>query len=293
MCDICGCGEPGSYKIRKAGLDDPVEGGFEHSHPHGYDQGHIHDHNHSHHHPYSDDHDHNHSHNEDIIPGEMATGKRIINLGKDILEKNNLMAERNRGFFEAKEVFCINMVSSPGSGKTTLLEKTIVKLKDKFPVYVIEGDQQSMLDADRIAKLGIPVVQINTGLGCHLDANMVNKALKSFEIKSHSLLFIENVGNLVCPALFDLGETSRVLVMSVTEGDDKPVKYSAMFRSSHLCLINKTDLLPYVDFQMDSAVNNAAVMNPSLEFFKISAKTGEGMDLWFAWIIHNVSKINP
>ena len=203
------------------------------------------------------------------------------------------MAERNRGFFEAKKVFCINLVSSPGSGKTTLLEKSVVKLRDQVPVYVIEGDQQSMLDADRISTFGIPVVQINTGSGCHLDAFMVNKALKELDIQLHSVLFIENVGNLVCPALFDLGENSRVLVMSVTEGDDKPIKYPAMFRSSDLCLINKTDLLPYVDFCVDSAVKNATAVNPDLEYLHLSAKTGEGLEQWFMWIMDHINNLKP
>jgi len=203
---------------------------------------------------------------------------------KDILHENDLMAQRNRGYFEAKKVCCINMVSSPGSGKTTILEKTIAAFKGMRPVYVIEGDQQSMLDADRLAKLGIQAVQINTGSGCHLDANMVNRALKSLDPAPGALLFIENVGNLVCPALFDLGETSRVLVMSVTEGEDKPLKYPAMFRSAHLCLINKTDLLPYVDFRVDVAEKSAGDVNPSLQFLRISATTGDGLPAWYEWI---------
>ena len=273
MCETCGCGDQGSYQIRKAGQDESDEKNFAytHSHPHLYP--------HSHSHPH---HDHPHLHDE---PAENpSTGKRIISLAKDILESNNLMAERNRGYLEAKKVFCINLVSSPGSGKTTLLEKTILKLKDNIPVYVIEGDQQSMLDADRLSKSGIPVIQINTGSGCHLDSHMINKAFKSLDIQSHSILFIENVGNLVCPALFDLGETSRVLVMSVTEGEDKPIKYPVMFRTAQLCLINKMDLLPYVDFRLDTAVGSATAINPSLEFLQVSAKTGEGMNAWFDWI---------
>lgn len=289
MCETCGCGEPGSYQIRKAGQDETTDMGYEHSHPHSHGQEHTHDHQ------LGDDHDHDHSHDHypshrhEIIPGDSVSGKRIINLEKDILETNNRMAERNRGFFEAKKVFCINLVSSPGSGKTSLLEKTIAVLKKLFPVYVIEGDQQSMLDAERLAKLGIPVVQINTGSGCHLDALMVNKALKSFDISTGSLLFIENVGNLVCPALFDLGEAIRVLVMSVTEGEDKPLKYPAMFRSAQLCLINKTDLLPYVDFSVEIAKEYAGAMNPALEFLEVSAKTGAGMEAWYDWLIHKIN----
>jgi len=281
MCDTCGCGDPGSYQIRKAGQEKTPESDAIHLHS----ESHGHDHDHLHAHP----HEHDHSHHHDSFSGNTESGKRIIALGKDILETNNLMAERNRGFFEAKKVFCINMVSSPGSGKTTLLEKTLAVLKNQYPVYVIEGDQQSMLDADRLAKLEIPVVQINTGSGCHLDAMMVNKALKSFDIAPESLLFIENVGNLVCPALFDLGETARVLVMSVTEGEDKPMKYPAMFRSARLCIINKTDLLPYVDFRVEIARKSAGIMNPALEFLEVSAKTEEGLEGWFKWIIHSIN----
>jgi hydrogenase nickel incorporation protein HypB len=227
----------------------------------------------------ADGHHHDHDHGD---------GNRIINIEKDILLKNNLMAERNRGFFEAKQITCFNLVSSPGSGKTTLLEATVAALKDKYPIFVIEGDQQGMLDADRLAALGVPVVQINTGSGCHLDAEMVNRALKSFNFPAGSLLFIENVGNLVCPALFDLGESARVLIMSVTEGDDKPVKYPTMFRTSQLCLINKTDLLPYVQFDVEAAERNAGALNPGLAFIRMSATTGDGLGQWFDWISRKV-----
>jgi len=263
MCETCGCGETGSYQINKAGQNESDVSGYEHSHPH------------DHPHPHDDSH----------------PGQRILKVEKDILQENNLMAERNRGFFDAKGILCINLVSSPGSGKTTLLEHTIKSLKKNFPVYVIEGDQHGMLDAERLAKFGIPAVQINTGSGCHLDAYMVNKALKSLNLSDHSLLFIENVGNLVCPALFDLGEARRVLVMSVTEGEDKPIKYPQMFRSAQLCMINKTDLLPYVDFNMEKAKENARMANSSLEFLEISAKTEEGLDLWFEWLLNHLNNI--
>ena len=268
MCETCGCGETGSYQIKKAGQNKPDSREYKHFHDHDHD--HFHDHPHTH--------------------EDSHSGQRILKVEKDILHENNLMAERNRGFFEAKGIFCINLVSSPGSGKTTLLEHTIERLKKEFPVYVIEGYQQGMLDAERIAKSGVPAVQINTGSGCHLDAHMVNKALKSLNITDHSFLFIENVGNLVCPALFDLGETSRVLIMSVTEGEDKPIKYPLMFRSSHLCLINKTDLLPYVDFSIDQAKENARMVNGSLGFFELSAKTEDGMELWFEWLFNHFNK---
>jgi len=256
MCETCGCGEPGSFRVKKAGQD-------EHSH----------------------DDDHNHQH------GDSHSGQRILNIGQDILQENNLLAERNRGFFDAKGIFCVNMVSAPGSGKTTLLEKTIQRLKKDIQVYVIEGDQQSMIDAERISRLEVPAVQINTGQGCHLDAHMVNHGLKSFKLKEQSVLFIENVGNLVCPALFDLGETKRILIMSVTEGDDKPIKYPQIFRSSDLCLINKIDLLPYVDFNPEQAKKNGRMVNGSLEFIEVSAKNGEGIELWYEWLTIQFKKI--
>lgn len=194
------------------------------------------------------------------------------------------MAERNRGYFEGRSILALNLVSSPGSGKTTLLEKTIGAVSSRIPVFVIEGDQQTTRDADRIANSGGTAIQINTGTGCHLDANMINLALKKLIPANGSILFIENVGNLVCPAMFDLGESARVVVMSVTEGDDKPLKYPNMFETSHLCLINKTDLLPYVDFSVEKAMENARLINPNLDFFTLSAKTGEGMELWHQWL---------
>jgi hydrogenase nickel incorporation protein HypB len=181
-------------------------------------------------------------------------------------------------------VLSLNLVSSPGSGKTTLPEKTIRALIPSRKIFVIEGDQQTTRDADRIEKSGAPAIQINTGSGCHLDAKMIHLALKKMEIDNYSILFIENVGNLICPALFDLGEQKRILVISVTEGDDKPLKYPHMFQSSDLCIINKTDLLPYVDFNVETAMNYARQLNPDLEFLLMSAKTGEGMSEWYDWL---------
>ena len=202
----------------------------------------------------------------------------------DILSENNRLAERNRGYFEGKDVLCLNMVSSPGSGKTSILERTIRSLISSRKIFVIEGDQQTTRDAERIEKSGAPAIQINTGSGCHLDAKMIHLALKKMEIGARSILFIENVGNLVCPAMFDLGEQRRVVVISVTEGDDKPLKYPLMFETSNLCIINKTDLLPYVDFKVENAMNYARQLNPDLGFILMSAKTGEGMAEWFDWI---------
>ncbi|MDP4281504.1 MAG: hydrogenase nickel incorporation protein HypB [Bacteroidota bacterium] len=209
---------------------------------------------------------------------------REIELNRDILSENNRIAEHNRGFFKEKKILCFNMVSSPGSGKTTLLEKTITAMNHDEKLFVIEGDQQTTMDADRIEKAGAPAIQINTGSGCHLDAHMIHEALEKMEVKDHSILFIENVGNLVCPALFDLGEKKRVLMISVTEGDDKPLKYPYMFSSSHLCLINKIDLLPYVEFDIEKFKEYALIVNPDLKFIPVSAKTGDGLEKWTNFI---------
>ncbi len=246
MCDHCGC-DSGQYT--------------EHAH---------HVHHHSHHGTEEEPHSHD------------SKGLRI-QIETDILGKNNLLAQRNRGFFEGRKIWACNLVSSPGSGKTTLLEQTLKRLHE-VPVYVIEGDQQTSLDAERIQSAGIPVIQVNTGNGCHLDAEMIQKAVKTLDPASGSLVFIENVGNLVCPALFDLGENKRVVIISVTEGDDKPLKYPNMFESAHLCLINKTDLLPYVDFNMERCISNAQKVNPKLQFIAISAKTGDGFPEWLQWV---------
>lgn len=197
---------------------------------------------------------------------------------QDVLLKNNLLAERNRGYFEARKIMALNFLSSPGSGKTSLLEKTIPMLLAHVPVAVIEGDQQTTNDAERIHALGVPVIQINTGSGCHLDALMVNRAVKEMELKDNSLLCIENVGNLVCPAMFDLGEAKKIVIISTTEGDDKPLKYPAMFHEADICVLNKTDLLPYVDFSVPRCRENAMRVNHHLEWFEVSVKTGEGLD---------------
>ncbi len=199
------------------------------------------------------------------------------------MQRNNLIAARNRGYFEAREMLALNLVSSPGSGKTAILERTI-SLMDRERICVIEGDQQTALDGQRIRATGVPVVQVNTGNGCHLDAEMVNRAVRELNPPVRSVLLIENVGNLVCPALFDLGESYRVVIISVTEGDDKPLKYPNMFRTSHVCLINKTDLLPYVDCDPEQLKTAARSVNPKLLFFEVSARTGEGFERWISWL---------
>jgi hydrogenase nickel incorporation protein HypB len=271
MCDTCGCNDPESkVTIRKPGEEDT----HQHTHEHGHGHHHTHEHDHD---------DHSHSHEHSSHEHDHEHGKEF-KMEHDILDKNKLLAERNRGYFEAKNIKAINLVSSPGSGKTTLLEKTITDLKNEIAFCVIEGDQQTMNDANRINSTGAPVIQINTAGGCHLDAEMVNDAAKALQIADHSMLFIENVGNLVCPAMFDLGESHRVVIISVTEGDDKPLKYPYMFNSSDICIINKTDLLPYVDFDVEKAKEYALRVNHHLQFFELSAKTGHGMDAWYAWL---------
>lgn len=216
-------------------------------------------------------------------PGN-SQGRTIVEVEKDVLYQNNLLGERNRGFFEAKNILAMNLVSSPGSGKTSLLEKTLLAMKGEMEFAVIEGDQQTTNDADRIHATGTKVTQINTGKGCHLDAHMVLHAVQGMKLKDNSVLFIENVGNLVCPAMFDLGEKERVVIISVTEGDDKPLKYPDMFHTSTVCVINKIDLLPYVSFSMDKVKENALKINHNLEFVEVSCTSGDGLHNWFNWL---------
>jgi hydrogenase nickel incorporation protein HypB len=267
MCDTCGCGgEDGEVILRRPGKEQ------EHFHL-------TEDHHHHHHHgDHGHDHDHDHHGHGEV---------REVIVGENILTKNDLLAERNRGYFEALGISAFNLVSSPGAGKTSLLERTLRELKGKKTFCVIEGDQQTMHDADRIDATGVPVMQINTVNGCHLDARMINRAVTELDIPRGAVLMIENVGNLVCPSLFDLGERRRIVVISVPEGDDKPVKYPTMFRSSPLCILNKTDLLPYVDFDMDKMKGYARQVNPEIGFIELSVKTGEGMEQWYEWLLRN------
>lgn len=254
MCGTCGCGEDDhiTYTV-------PEQSGHHHG-DHG-------DHHHHHHHESKNRHE-----------------AKELQLEIDVLSKNNLKAEHNRGYFEALNIFAFNLVSSPGSGKTSLLERTINELKSELDFFIIEGDQQTSNDADRIHKTGAPVVQINTGNGCHLDALMVNTAAKQLKPSPGSVLFIENVGNLVCPSLFDLGENARIVIISTTEGDDKPIKYPTMFQTAQLCIINKIDLLPYVDFDVEKAKNYALRVNRNLEFITLSVSSGEGLNIWYKWL---------
>lgn len=220
---------------------------------------------------------------QDAVSHEHA-GARVLQLERDLLAKNDAMASHNREYFAERNVLALNLVSSPGSGKTTLLVRTLEMLKAKHRMAVIEGDQQTDNDAERIRATGIPAIQINTGKGCHLDANMVGQAVDELELASGTLLFIENVGNLVCPAAFDLGEAAKVVVLSVTEGEDKPLKYPDMFRAAKLMLLNKCDLLPHLNFDVGQAIAHARRVNPGIEIIQLSAGTGEGMEQWIAWI---------
>jgi hydrogenase nickel incorporation protein HypB len=268
MCDTCGCSQPAdAVTFRKPGQEG---GDHQHSH-HDHHHDHDHDHQHGHGHHHHDHHNHDH-------------GPRTLSVEQDVLLQNNLLAQRNRGWFAAKNILALNLVSSPGSGKTTLLERTITDLDGELPVSVIEGDQQTLNDAERIAATGAEVIQVNTGKGCHLDAEMIKRACDQLKPADDSVLMIENVGNLVCPALFDLGEAAKVVIISVTEGDDKPLKYPTMFAAGNLCLINKIDLLPYVQFDLEKCRKAALSVNPGLEFREVSASTGEGMDSWYQWL---------
>jgi len=217
-------------------------------------------------------HSHTHSHTE------------TITLEQKVLAKNDLIAEHNRQSLAERGILALNVTSSPGAGKTTLLERTIRELGGDLPVAVIEGDQETLLDAERIRAAGARAVQVNTGAGCHLDADMVHRAFHALNPEPKSLLFIENVGNLVCPALFDLGEHSKVVVISVTEGQDKPLKYPHMFAAAGLVLINKIDLLPYVNFDLETCFGFARSVNPGVQILPISATSGDGLDAWYDWI---------
>ena len=212
----------------------------------------------------------------------------IVTVERKILEKNDVVAAQNRELFNQYKLFTINLLSSPGSGKTSLLEKTMEHLKDTLNIGVVEGDVQTDNDAQRIAKYDVPVVQIVTNGGCHLEAKLVQNALDNFVLSELDLLVIENVGNLVCPANYDLGEAKKIVMVSTTEGDDKPSKYPSMFRVSDVMVVNKIDLLPYVDFDLDKVRQHALTINPELSIIELSCKTGEGFDGWIKWLQGNL-----
>lgn len=303
MCTVCGCSE-GEVQV-----EDP-----QHSHTHKHDHAHHshehhsheHPHNHTHHHhehDHSHEHPHDHSHDEHShvehtegsehhhyghgpahahAPGMSQA--RMVQIEQDILGKNNQYASANRQWLAERGILALNLVSSPGSGKTTLLTRTINDLKESQTMTVIEGDQQTVNDAERIRATGAKALQINTGKGCHLDGHMVGHALEKLQPENDSILFIENVGNLVCPASFDLGEAHKVAILSVTEGEDKPLKYPDMFHAADVMLLNKTDLLPYLQFDVDACIANARRVNPKIRVIQVSATTGEGMDTRYSWL---------
>jgi len=289
MCTVCGCGEasvePGTSKAGHAHRHE-----HDHDHAHAHDHGHDHDHAHPHEHPHDHDHAHPHEHSHDYgaglagvhVPG--LSQERIVRIERDILSKNDAYASANRARLADLGVFALNLVSSPGSGKTALLVRAITDLAGKIPVAVIEGDQQTSNDAARIRATGVAAVQINTGKGCHLDAHMVGHALDDLPLAAGGVLMIENVGNLVCPAAFDLGEAHKVVVLSVTEGEDKPLKYPDIFAAADLMLLNKSDLLPHVEFDVAACIANALRVNPRLKTLIVSARTGEGLDVFLDWI---------
>jgi hydrogenase nickel incorporation protein HypB len=267
MCATCGCSDTAEPSITNLQTGATLAmSGHAHAHTHTHD-GHTHTHTH-------DGHTHTHSHR----PGD------VLHLEAQVLARNDKLAERNRGWFAGREVLALNLVSSPGSGKTTLLERTIRDLGGEIPFHVIEGDQATANDARRIQEAGCPVVQVNTGTGCHLDAAMVARGLEQLAPPLRSVVLIENVGNLVCPALFDLGERCKVVVTSVTEGDDKPVKYPHMFRASSVMVLNKIDLLPYVCFDVARCIEHARQVNPALQVIQLSATRGDGLEEWYDWL---------
>jgi hydrogenase nickel incorporation protein HypB len=238
---------------------------------------------HGQHHHHHDDHHHDHHHHHEAPAGHAHD---LVHIEKDILARNDTYARENRGRLNEMGVFAVNLVSSPGSGKTTLLVKTIEMLKSTVPVAVIEGDQETSLDAERIRATGVPTLQINTGRGCHLDAHMVGHALEDLPLKRNAILFIENVGNLVCPAGFDLGEARKIAILSVTEGDDKPLKYPDAFAAAGTMVLSKIDLLPHLDFDVERCIEHARAINPDIEVLQVSARSGQGMVGWIDWLIN-------
>ncbi|WP_067473621.1 hydrogenase nickel incorporation protein HypB [Nocardia amamiensis] len=262
MCATCGCGDDTTAVIHVP-------------HDHQHDDGHDHAHSANHQHA----HEHHHQHGDHVHPPATET----VSLELKVLAKNDELAQRNRAWLAERNIVALNLTSSPGAGKTTLLERTI-RESGQSPIAVIEGDQATMLDAERITATGCRVVQINTGAGCHLDAEMMYRALETLDPAPGTVLLVENVGNLVCPALFDLGEHEKVVVISVTEGTDKPLKYPHMFQAAGLVLVNKIDLLPYVDFDLDRCREYIAAIHPGVEVLPLSVTSGAGLSHWYDWL---------
>jgi hydrogenase nickel incorporation protein HypB len=277
MCVTCGCSEDGESKVTNLTTDE-VE--------------HHHHHDGTHTHTLADGtvitHAHNHDEHSEASEIHAKMHGTTISLEQDILTKNNLLAAQNRGWFKGRNILALNLMSSPGAGKTTLLTRTIHDLKSQISISVIEGDQETTNDAQKIQETGCKVVQINTGTGCHLDASMIERGLLQLNPPLNSMVMIENVGNLVCPALFDLGEQAKVVILSVTEGEDKPIKYPHMFRASKVMMITKIDLLPYVQFDVQKCIEYARQVNPEIEIFQVCATTGAGLDSWYSWLSQKV-----
>jgi len=273
MCTVCGCDpaidNKNSNELSSSGFASEQE----------------------HHHSHYNDKDHHYGQGEAGVTVAGFSQNKLVQIERNILSKNNGYAENNRRWLDSNSLLALNLVSSPGAGKTTLLVETLKSLKHDIPVAVIEGDQQTDNDADRIREIDVPAIQINTGKGCHLDAHMIGHALQEIALPAGGVVLIENVGNLVCPAAFDLGEASKVVILSVTEGEDKPIKYPDMFAVADLLIISKIDLLPHVDFNVDKAVEYAWRVNPDIEVLKLSAKTGEGLQDWKNWIIARTASI--
>lgn len=270
MCVTCGCSDDAEPKITNLEKSE-----VEHNHhTHTLPDGTVITHSHSH---------------EEASQMHAKIHNTTISLEENILAKNNLLAAQNRGWFKGRNILALNLMSSPGAGKTTLLTRTINDLKHHLSISVIEGDQETTNDAQKIKETGCKVVQINTGTGCHLDASMIERGLQQLNPPLDSVVMIENVGNLVCPALFDLGEQAKVVILSVTEGEDKPIKYPHMFRASEVMILTKIDLLPYVQFDVQRCIEYAQQVNPQIQIFQVSATTSEGLENWYAWLTQQVN----
>jgi hydrogenase nickel incorporation protein HypB len=282
MCTVCGCAgsrvEPSRATERnRAAADRAPNAHLDHDHQH-------HDHGHDHHrHGHTHTHDHEHQHPAARRASD-SEARRLVQVEQDILAENDRLAAGNRAFFAERRILALNLMSGPGSGKTTLLVRTIADLRGQASIAVIEGDQETSFDTERIRATGVPALQINTGRGCHLDARMVGDALPVLRPGQGSVVFIENVGNLVCPAAFDLGEAARVVLLSVTEGDDKPLKYANMFAAAELMLVTKIDLLPFVPFDLERCSAFARRINPDIAILEVSATSGAGLGRWYDWI---------
>lgn len=276
MCKDCGCGLPGE---QPAGI---------HAHPHEHDHEHGDEHEHDHEHPHGRDHHHgaphDHPHAHPHEPAAAGERRRTVEVHQSILDKNERLAERNRGFFLARGLLVLNVLSSPGSGKTTFLRETVRALGSALKAGVIVGDLATDNDARRLRESGAPVVQVTTGTVCHLEAEMVARALKQLNLAGLEMLIIENVGNLVCPASYDLGEDLRVVLLSVTEGEDKPLKYPPMFQSANVVIVSKMDLAGPCEFNRDALLANLRHIAPGARVFEVSAKTGQGMEAWLAFL---------